>query len=257
MNDQDLFARLEKGDESARAEIVEACQSLVAKIAGIYSRKSKLSRPELMGEGYVGLLQAVGKFDRGKALARGVKFSSYAYWWIRRYIARAAIRGQSITSVPESVSEMMGKYRHFSEVLTQELGRAPTDVEIRHGLDLPEKHFARIERRQHLQEFSLDGTIDNLEDGRSIHEVTALGRGRENIERQLENETLLEKFFSVLSPIEKEVLSLRFGLQSHPPLTYQEVAGQLQEKFDRSFSRQRVHQIATAGLRKIRAKYRK
>jgi len=256
MDDQELFKRLEKGDEAARTEIVEACQPLVAKIAGIYSRKSNLSRQELMGEGYVGLLQAIGKFDRRKALARGVKFSSYAYWWVRRYITRAVIRGQSITSVPESVSEMMGRYRHFSEVLTQELGRTPTESEIRHGLDLPEKQAVRIERRTHLREFSLDGTIDNREDGLSIHEIIATV-SKENIERQLENETLLERFFSVLGPVEKEVIILRFGLHHQTPFTYQEVAEQLRGKFGRSFSRQRVHQIVNAALRKIRTKYKK
>ena len=101
MDEIKLFTRLKKGDEKVREEIFKAHQAMVAKIACSYSKKSSLSVEEMIAEGYVGLLQAINKFNLKKA--KEVKFGSYAFWWIRRNIIRALVKKQSILSIPESV----------------------------------------------------------------------------------------------------------------------------------------------------------
>lgn len=255
----ELFLRLEKGDESARAEIVQGCQRLVAKIAHSYVRKSKFSLSELMAEGYVGLLQAIEKFNRKKAAKEKVKFSSYAYWWIRRYITRTVTQGQSILAVPENTSELMSQYSHFSDIVTQELGREPTDAEVQEGLALTNGQMKRVVRRRDLKEVSFDSTVSVDKENRTLAEVIG-DESKEGttkirkVVKHLEDEVFLEKLFSVLTPLEKETITLKFGLENQIPLSYQKVARVLEKRFKRSISRQRVHQIVTIALQKLKKK---
>ncbi|MFH0797691.1 MAG: sigma-70 family RNA polymerase sigma factor [Candidatus Omnitrophota bacterium] len=251
----ELFLRLEKGDESARAEIVQVCQRLVAKVARNYVRKSKFSVSELMAEGYVGLLQAIEKFNRKKAAKEKVKFSSYAYWWIRRYVIRAVTQGQSLLAVPENTSELMSQYSHFSDIITQELGREPTDAEVQKGLALTNGQMKRFVRRRDLKEVSFDSTVSRDKENRTLSEVigdeSKEGTSRiQKVVKRLEDEGILEKLFSVLTPLEKEAITLKFGLENQIPLSYQKVG----KKLSRSLSRQRVHQIVTIALQKLKKK---
>ena len=247
-----LFNRLRKGDESARGEIFKAHQAMVAKVAWHYHGKSKLSVEELIAEGYVGLLQAVEKFNPAKARRRKAKFSSYAYWWIRRYILRAVIKEQSILSVPESVSELLHKYNHFAGILTQALGREPTETEVKKILALSEQQMERVSRRRAVRELSLDDRSGVDEENRSLAEVIGAGV-KDDIEEDLEREALLEKFFTSLTALEKEVVTYRFGLKNTPQLTYKEIGEKMKERLNKNLSRQRIHQIFRAALEKIRA----
>jgi RNA polymerase sigma factor (sigma-70 family) len=255
MDEIKLFTRLKKGDEGAREEIFKAHQAMVAKIAWGYSKKSSLSVEEMIAEGYVGLLQAINKFNLKKAKTKKVKFSSYAFWWIRRYIIRALVKKQSILSVPESVSELMHQYNHFAGILTQTLGREPTEMEVGKLLILSE-HFseqqlASISQRRALKEVSLDEPISTDDEGGTLADIIP-AENKEDIEKTLEQGVLIEKYFSVLNPMEKAVLNLRFGLKKQPQLTYQEIAENLQKRYKKPLSRQRIHQIFRAALKKIK-----
>ncbi len=252
MDEIKLFARLKKGDEKAREEIFKTHQAMVAKIAWGYSKKSSLSVEEMIAEGYVGLLQAINKFNLKKAKAKEVKFSSYAFWWIRRYIIRALVKKQSILSVPENVSELMHRYNHFAGILTQTLGREPTEMEVRKLLVLSEQQMASISQRRALKEVSLDEPMSTDDEGGTRADIIP-AKNTENIEKDLEQGALIEKYFSVLTPMEKAVLNLRFGLQGQPQLTYREIAKNLQKKFKKTLSRQRIHQIFRTALKKIMA----
>jgi RNA polymerase sigma factor (sigma-70 family) len=247
-----LFARLKKGDETARDEIFQAHQAMVAKAAWSYSRRSSLSVEEMMAEGYVGLLQAIEKFNPAKAKAKKTKFGSYAYWWIRRYIIRALVKEQSILSVPESVSELTHRYNHFAGVLTQTLGREPTEAEVKKLLVLSQRQMERISQRRALTEVSLDNPVFSDDENRSLADIIP-AENKEDIEKTLEQGVLIEKYFSVLTPLEKAVMCFRFGLQKQPQLTYREIAENLQKKFKKRMSRQRAHQIFRLALKKIKA----
>ena len=252
----ELFLRLEKGDESARAELVQSCQRLVAKIAHSYVRKSKFSLSELMAEGYVGLLKAIEKFNRKKAAKEKVKFSSYAYWWIRRYITRAVTQGQFLLAIPENVSGLMSQYSHFSDIVTQELGREPTDAEVQEGLALTDNQMERVVRRRNLKQVSFDSPVSGDKENRPLSEVIGDERKEgtkiQKVVKHLEDEAVLEKLFSVLTPLEKEAVTLKFGLENQIPLSYQKVARVLEKRFKRTISRQRVHQIVTIALQKLK-----
>ncbi|MFA5393002.1 MAG: sigma-70 family RNA polymerase sigma factor [Candidatus Ratteibacteria bacterium] len=250
MDEIKLFTKLHKGDEKAREEIFKTHQAMVAKIAWGYSKKSSLSVEEMIAEGYVGLLQAINKFNLKKAKAGKVKFSSYAFWWIRRYIIRALVKKQSILSVPESVSELTHRYNHFAGILTQNFGREPTEMEVGKLLVLSEQQLASVNQRRALKEVSLDEHIFTDDESGTLADIIP-AKNTENIEKNLEQGVLIEKYFSVLTPLEKAVLNLRFGLQKQPQLTYREIAENLQKRFKKSLSRQRVHQIFRAALKKI------
>jgi len=255
MDEIKLFTRLKKGDEKAREEIFKAHQAMVAKVAWVYSKKSSLSIEEIIAEGYVGLLQAINKFNLKKAKTKKVKFSSYAFWWIRRYIIRALVKKQSILSVPESVSELMHQYNYFAGILTQTLGREPTEMEVGKLLVISNKHLseqqlASIRQRRALKEVSLDEPISNDDDSGTLADIIS-AENKEDMEKTLERGVLIEKYFSVLTPLEKTVLNLRFGLQGQPQLNYRETAETLQKKFKKRLSRQRVHQIFRTALKKI------
>lgn len=248
-----LFTRLQKGDEKAREEIFQAHRPMAAKIAWSYSKKSTLFFEEFLAEGYVGLLQAIEKFNLKKAKTKKTKFSSYAYWWIRRNIIRALVKNQSILSVPESVSELVHKYNHFAAILTQQIGREPTESEVKELLDLSERQMERVSHRRALAEVSLDEYL-YADDDRRLADIIPANTKSEDMEKVLEQGDLIEKYFSVLSPLEKTVMVFRFGLQRQPQLTYREIAEKLRAK-SRSktqVSRQRVHQIFSSALKKIK-----
>ena len=252
MNEIKLFARLRKGDEEAREEIFKVHQALVAKIAWSYSKKSTLSVEEMMAEGYVGLLHAIDKFSLKKAKIKKIKFSSYAFWWIRRYIIRALVKKQSILSVPESVSELMHRYNHFAGILFQTLGREPTEMEVGKLMLLSKQQLASISQRRALKEVSLDEHIFTGDDSGTLADIIP-AENKEDIEKTLEQGVLIEKYFSVLTPLEKTVLNFRFGLQGQPQLTYRETAEILKKKFKKQLSRQRIHQIFRTAFKKISA----
>ena len=250
MDEIKLFAQLKKGDEKAREEIFKANQAMVAKIAWSYSHKSILSVEEMIAEGYVGLLHAIDKFNPKKAKAKKTKFSSYAFWWIRRYIIRALVKKQSVLSVPENVSELVHRYNHFAGILFQTLGREPTEMEVGKLMLISEQQLASVSQRRALKEISLDEHMFTDEDGGTLADIIP-AENKEDIEKTLEQGALIEKYFSVLTPLEKAVLNFRFGLQDHPQLTYQETAEILEKKFKKKLSRQRIHQIFRAALKKI------
>ena len=250
MDEIKLFTRLKKGDEEAREEIFKSHQALVAKIARGYSKRSTLSFEEMVAEGYVGLLQAINKFDLKKAKLKKVKFSSYAFWWIKRNIIRALVKKQSILSVPENVSELVHQYNHFAGILTQTFGREPTEMEVGKLLVISKQQLANINRSRTLKVLSLDEQIFAGNENSTLADIIP-DENTGDIEKILEQGALIEKYFSVLTPLEKSVLNLRFGLQGQPQLTYQEIAENLRGQLKKRLSRQRVHQISRAALKKI------
>src|SRR5215213_2501664 len=217
----ELEATAERG-EWARRKMIESNLRLVVSIARRFSATG-LPLGDLVQEGNLGLLRAVEKFDWRK----GFKFSTYATWWIRQAIARgAADRGARAIRLPVHVDEQVGRLRRTQTRMHELLGREPTDDELAVELDTPIGDDGAA-----LQDF--------LEDDSAVgpDELAVEAVGRE----------ALEQVLNALPERERQVLILRFGLDSGTPRTLEEVGAVM------GFSRERARQVERDALAALRS----
>lgn len=223
----DLARRIEKGDAAARERMIQANLRLVVYIAKHYvSRSYGLSLLDLIQEGNMGLFKAVERYN----WRRGVRFPTYARWWIRQAITQA-IRHQA----PE-VRPVISKYTQARERLRRELGRDPEPDEVAESLDVD---IDDVQLMVELLEESEESPVQEepYEDGGFM---PLLPMDRKALTGHL-NEILHE-----LSDREQEILRLRFGLADDEPRTLEEIG----KKF--GLTRERVRQIENRALEKIR-----
>ena len=235
----DLEAVCERG-EWARRKMIESNLRLVVSIAKRYTGRG-LSLIDLIQEGNLGLMRAVQKFD----WRRGFKFSTYATWWIRQAITRAiADKGRTIR-LPVHVDEQVGRLRRTQTRMHETLGREPTDEELAAELDMPTEKVNRLKDTAQAIT-SLDTPIgddgaalqDFLEDDSAVgpDELAVEAVGRE----------ALEQVLNALPERERQVLILRFGLDSGTPRTLEEVGAVM------GFSRERARQVERDALASLR-----
>ena len=235
-----LEAAVERG-EGARRQMIESNLRLVVSIARRFSATG-LPLGDLVQEGNLGLLRAVEKFDWRK----GVKFSTYATWWIRQAIARgAADRGARAIRLPVHVDEQVGRLRRAQARLKGSLGREPSPAELAAEVRLPVEAVARLQGAAQAVT-SLDTLVgdegaalqDLLEDDSAVgpDELAMEAVGRESLEQALA--TLPERA--------RQVLVLRFGLDSGTPRTLEEVGAVL------GVSRERARQVERGALAALR-----
>ena len=236
----ELEAAVERG-EGARRQMIESNLRLVVSIARRFSATG-LPLGDLVQEGNLGLLRAVEKFDWRK----GVKFSTYATWWIRQAIARgAADRGARAIRLPVHVDEQVGRLRRAQARLKGSLGREPSPAELAAEVRLPVEAVARLQGAAQAVT-SLDTPVgdegaalqDLLEDDSAVgpDELAMEAVGRESLEQALA--TLPERA--------RQVLVLRFGLDSGTPRTLEEVGAVL------GVSRERARQVERGALAALR-----
>jgi RNA polymerase sigma factor (sigma-70 family) len=237
----DLARRARAGDETAKQRLIEANLRLVVQIARRYINRG-LPLPDLIEEGNLGLLRAVDKFEPD----RGTRFATYATWWIRQAVARALANQARTIRLPVHVEMLLGRYKREYQRLTQTLSRAPTAAELAQALGTSEEQIDELEELR-LQPVSLDAPLpgDTRRLGESIPDVTVDPSA--GLSRLFRERTDLVAVLDDLAPNERTVLRRRFGLDGDEPETLEAIGRRL------DYSRERIRQIESAGLRKLRA----
>ena len=236
-----LGARAQKGDEEAVQELAKANLRFVISVAKKYQNRG-VSLTDLIQEGNVGLVTAARKFDPNQ----GVKFISYAVWWIRQAILASLANHGRAVRVPLNRASDLARIFREKERLKQELGRDPTPEELSKATDLtPEL----IESLQTLNtaEIRLDAPIGDSEDSQLVERFIAEEAAEPELE--VENRLLTESVTEALKTLDArdaKVLRLYFGLEGEREHTLEEIGNLL------GVTRERIRQLRDRALRRLR-----
>jgi RNA polymerase primary sigma factor len=243
--EKDLGARVQKGDEAAFQRMIEANLRFVVAMAKKYAR-SGYPLHELINEGNLGLIEAVSRFDP----SRGVRFITYASWWIRQAILAAIAHHGQVFSLPPKLKHELYRFETKVANLTQELGHRPTVDEISKGLGMKEEDVrgmmvgppTEISLSMPVGEESETRLEDLIED----HSITAV----DDLLIAQSFEEQLQTLLSQLDDKERLIIERRFGLGDSEPQTLAEIGSEMH------LSRERIRQIEERALSKLRRSQR-
>ena len=235
-----LSRRIQAGDEDARRQLIESNLRLVVRIAKNYLTP-EVSILDLIQEGNIGLMRAVGKYDFHK----NVRFSTYASWWIKQAIVRSLSNKKRLIRLPHRQEEKLRKINKVYNTLSQVLMREPTLVEIAEEIGLEENEVAVI-----INSSSSVASMDSsasTETG-SLHDMVedmSFNPDRELMRKTIREDTL--KLLDGLQEKEKQILLYRFSFMSGKRHTLKKIGDEL------GISPETVRQIEIRALKKLRS----
>ena len=241
-NDEaDLARRIRTGCPESLDKLVRSNLRFVVSVAKKYQNQG-VSLSDLINEGNLGLIRAAHKFDETK----GIKFISYAVWWIRQAILQALAEQSRIVRVPLNRAGTLHRIGKRSSALQQELGREPTVEEIAEGMDISREEVAKTLSisQSHL---SLDAPLTLGEDNKLLDylpDTQNAGPDEKTFERALSDS--IEEVLGTLKDREAKILRLYFGLDDQDPLTLEEIGSMM------GITRERVRQIKEKALSRLR-----
>lgn len=237
----DLAKLIKQGCQESLDKLVRSNLRFVVSVAKKYQNQG-VSLSDLINEGNLGLIRAAHKFDETK----GIKFISYAVWWIRQAILQALAEQSRIVRVPLNRAGTLHRIGKRSSALQQELGREPTVEEIAEGMDISEDEVAKTLSisQSHL---SLDAPLTPGEDNKLLDylpDTQNPGPDDETFERALSES--VEEVLGTLKEREARILRLYFGLDGQDPMTLEEIGSMM------GITRERVRQIKEKALARLR-----
>ncbi len=233
------IAHSDRQVRQAKKELMEANLRLVVSVAKRYLG-SDLSLLDLIQEGNIGLMKAVDRFQ----YRRGFKFSTYATWWIRQAITRAIADHSRTIRIPVHMVETLNRISRINRGMVNELGREPTPEELAQRTGVPAKKV-RLILESSRKPLSLETPIGEDSELGDFLEDKSAGSPNDTLMTQ-DLTTQVERALATLSPKEKEILRLRFGIGEEGEHTLEEVG----KRF--AVTRERIRQIEAKALRKLR-----
>ena len=237
----ELARRIRQDDQEALDKLVRSNLRFVVSVAKKYQNQG-VSLSDLINEGNLGLIRAAHKFDETK----GIKFISYAVWWIRQAILQALAEQSRIVRVPLNRAGTLHRIGKRAAALLQELGREATHAEIAHGMDITEEEVAKTMSISQAT-LSLDAPMAPGEDNKLLDYIpdTVNPTPDEQIFVKALTESI-EEALSHLKERESKILRLYFGLDGNEPMTLEEIGALL------GITRERVRQIKEKALSRLR-----
>ncbi len=237
----DLSQRIKQGDPEARSHMIRANLRLVVKIAQDYANYG-MPVTDLISEGNIGLMKAVERFDPEK----GGKLSTYAAWWIKQSIKRALANQSKTIRLPVHMVDKIAKMRRIATMLTEVMGREPTDEELADEIGVPRRKLALLRQASH-RPTSLDSPINEgeaTEYGEVISDERAMNPLDLLADKNIHAE--LDGLLDVLDERERRIIDERFGLNGRKALTLEEVGREF------GVTRERIRQLQNSALTKMR-----
>jgi RNA polymerase primary sigma factor len=237
----ELARRIRTGDQEALDKLVRSNLRFVVSVGKKYQNQG-VSLSDLINEGNLGLIRAAHKFDETK----GIKFISYAVWWIRQAILQALAEQSRIVRVPLNRAGTLHRIGKRASALLQELGREATHAEIADGMDITEEEVAKTMSISQVH-LSLDAPLTPGEDNRLLDYLP--DTQHPTPEQQTFDKALIQAIEDSLCGLkerESRILRLYFGIDGAEPMTLEEIGSLL------GITRERVRQIKEKALSRLR-----